>query len=111
LAKRKSEGQGVLLLTTVASQRQARKLAKALLTERLCACVSILPRLESLYWWNGRIEASTELLLLLKTTRRRAKSLERRLGALHPYEIPEILVVEPSRIAPAYARWLSLSVR
>jgi periplasmic divalent cation tolerance protein len=111
LVKRRSGKQGALVLTTVASQRQARELGKALLAERLCACVSILPRLESLYWWNDRIETSAELLLLLKTTRRRLKSLERRLGELHPYETPEILVLEPSRIAPAYARWLSASVR
>lgn len=111
MAKRRSGEQGVLVLTTVARQSQARKLAKALLAERLCACVSILPRLESLYWWNGRIEASAELLVLLKTTRRRLKSLERRLGELHPYEIPEILALEPYRISPAYARWLSASVR
>ena len=111
MAKRRSEERGVLVLTTVASQSQARKLAKALIAERLCACVSILPRVESLYRWNGRIEVSAELLLLVKTTRRGLKSLERRLGELHPYEIPEILALEPSRITPAYARWLSASVR
>ncbi len=97
------------MLTTVATRGQARKLARALLAERLCGCVSIVPQLESLYWWSGRIEASTELLLLLKTTRRGLKSLERRLAELHPYEIPEFLALEPSRFAPAYARWLAAS--
>lgn len=111
MAKQSSKERGVLVLTTVAKQSQARKLAKALIEERLCACVSIVPNLESLYHWNDRIESSGELLMLLKTTRRKLRSLERRLGELHPYEVPEILALEPSSIAPAYARWLSASTR
>jgi periplasmic divalent cation tolerance protein len=111
LTKRNSKEQGILVLTTVARPGQARKLANALLAERLCGCVSILPRVQSFYRWNDRIESSGELLLLFKTTRRKLKTLERRLGELHPYEVPEILALVPSSIAPAYARWLSASVR
>ncbi len=111
MASKRSEERGILVLTTVARPGQARKLAKALLAERLCGCVSILPRVQSLYRWNGRIEDSGELLLLLKTTRRKLKLLERRLGELHPYEVPEFLALEPASIAPAYARWLSASLR
>jgi len=111
LTRRSSKERGMLVLTTVAKQSQARKLAKALVEERLCGCVSIVPNVQSLYRWNGRIESSGELLLLLKTTRRKLKALERRLGELHPYEVPEMLALEPSSIAPAYARWLTASVR
>jgi periplasmic divalent cation tolerance protein len=102
---------GILLLTTVATQNQARRLAKVLLTERLCGCVTVLPKARSSYWWRDRIETAGEVLLLLKTARRKLPSLERRLGELHPYEVPEILALEPTRIAPAYARWLAASVR
>jgi periplasmic divalent cation tolerance protein len=100
LEKRKSKEQGVLVLTTVAKQSQARKLARVLVEERLCGCVSIVPDLESLYRWNDRIERSSELLLLLKTTRRKLRSLERRLGELHPLRFPRFSQSSPPRSRP-----------
>ncbi len=110
MAMRRTKEGGVLVLTTVAKPTQARKLAKALVEERLCACVSIVPSVQSLYRWNGRIESSGELLLLLKTTRRLLTRLERRLAELHPYEVPELLALEPAAIGRAYARWLAANV-
>jgi periplasmic divalent cation tolerance protein len=108
--KKRSEERGVLVLTTVATPAQARQLTRALLAERLCGCVSIVPGIQSLYRWKDRLETSPELLLILKSTRRNRKRLEQRIGELHPYEVPEILALEPASIAPAYARWLSDSV-
>ena len=99
------------MLSTVAKLGQARRLAKALLEERLCGCVSIVPAIQSLYWWKDRIEGSAELLLLVKTTRGKLGALRRRLEELHPYDVPEIVTLDPSSIAPAYARWLAESVR
>ena len=108
--KRSQEG-GVVVLSTVAKPGQARRLARTLLEERLCGCVSIVPAIRSLYWWKDRIEGSSELLLLVKTTRGKLGALRRRLEELHPYDVPELLTLTPSSIAPAYARWLAASVR
>jgi len=99
-----------LVLTTVAEPAQALRLAHVLLEERLCGCVSIVPAVQSVYRWKGRIEDQGELLLLIKTTRLRLKGLTARLQQLHPYEVPEVMALEPSRVGPAYARWLSDSV-
>jgi periplasmic divalent cation tolerance protein len=110
-SKRKTGPRGaVVVLTTVATRAQALALAKALLAERRCACVSILPEVRSLYRWKERVEDARELLLLIKTTRSGLGSLERRLIELHPYEVPEFLALEPSRVGTKYARWLAANV-
>jgi len=97
----------VLVLTTVATRAQALKLARTLLAERRCGCVSILPGVQSLYRWKGRVETAGELLLLLKTTRQELAGLERRFGELHPYEVPEVLAFDPLRVSAAYGEWLA----
>lgn len=97
----------MLALTTVGNVRAGKVLARALLAERLCACVSIVPSVRSLYRWKGRIEDAAEVLLLLKTTEGCLPALSRRLAQLHPYTLPEFVVLEPSRVSKSYARWLS----
>jgi periplasmic divalent cation tolerance protein len=96
----------LLVLITAANEREAKRLAEALITDRLASCVQILPRMESVYRWQGRIENETEILLLIKTTANKFEELERTARGLHTYDVPEILAVPVTRISEPYFKWL-----
>lgn len=100
-----------IVLSTAANPSQARRLAAALVRERVAACVNVVPRIESLYWWKGKVERAGESLLILKTSRSRLPRLFRKIKLLHPYEVPEILALPVSHGDPAYLRWLEESLR
>jgi periplasmic divalent cation tolerance protein len=97
-----------LVLVTCPTLPEARKISRSLLQKRLAACVNIhATPLESIYRWKGKIETAREHLLLIKTTTRRLKSLEREVLRLHSYETPEFLVLPISSGSRPYLRWLS----
>lgn len=96
-----------LLLTTCPDLRSARRLARALVEERLAACVNILPIEQSIYRWRGKIESARERLLVIKSERRVYRALERRVRALHPYELPEIIAVPVVAGHRRYLAWIS----
>ncbi len=98
-----------IALTTLEDEAQARTLARALVEERLAACVNIVAPITSVYRWQGNIEEAREVLLVLKTTEARLPELERRLLHLHPYEVPEFLVVEAASASAAWLAWLCRS--
>jgi len=87
-------------------KRGAHELVEALLRERLCACGNVVPGVVSHYWWNGALERSSEALLVLKTTRGLSTRLRERLVALHPYEVPEALVLETNGGHAPYLDWV-----
>lgn len=97
----------LLCLTTCPDPDSAGRLARALVEERLAACVSVLPGVQSTYRWQGTLEQASECLLLAKTTRERYPALQARLPALHPYELPELVAVESSAALPAYLQWVA----
>lgn len=97
----------LICLTTCPDADSAGRIARALVEEHLAACVNILPGLRSLYRWQGRIEDSAEVLLLIKTRAERYPALEARLCELHPYELPELLAVEADKGLPAYLQWVA----
>ncbi len=82
-------------------------IARALVDERLAACVNILPAMRSVYRWQGRVETAGESLLLAKTTDVRLPALRERILALHPYELPEVIAVEVAAGLPAYLDWVA----
>jgi periplasmic divalent cation tolerance protein len=86
-------------------------LARTLVDERLVACVNVLPPMQSIYRWEGAVEQATEHQLVMKTTEERVEALKARLVALHPYEVPEVLVLPIADGAEPYLRWLTESVR
>ena len=86
----------------------AAAVARTLLGEQLVACVSILPLMQSHYRWQGAIESAPEHQLLMKTTMACVEQLRERLATLHPYEVPEFLVIEASGGSEAYLEWLRL---
>jgi len=93
-----------LILSTCPNLRVAKRIAAALVNEELAACVNILPRLQSVYRWRGKVQQSaTEVLLLIKACGRDYARIEARIRTLHPYELPEIISVA---VAGGYSRYL-----
>lgn len=100
-----------LIVFCTCPEGDAHRIASALVDERLAACVNRLPAAESVYRWRGRVETATETLLIIKTTTDRYDELERRLRALHPYEVPEILAIPVVHGSPPYRQWLEDATR
>jgi periplasmic divalent cation tolerance protein len=96
----------VLALANAPDPQVAQRIARALVEERLAACVNILGACESVYRWQGAIEQATEVPLLIKTTRRRWTAMAARFVELHPFEVPELIAFAPDAILPAYAAWV-----
>ena len=99
-----------LVLTTFASPEDAEKIVRLLVEEKLAACGAIIPGARSIYLWEGKIADSQEAAVLLKTTVEEFPALEKRLMALHPYETPEIIAIDPASVSADYANWIMKSV-
>jgi periplasmic divalent cation tolerance protein len=95
-----------IVVTTVVSPEEAARLGQAMIEERLAACATILPVAHSIYRWQGKIESSTETVLLLKTELDRLAALDTRLHELHSYQTPEFLVLGVESGSQAYLAWL-----
>ena len=104
------EPPAVLVLTTLGADTDGAAFARRLVEERLAACVNVLPVMTSLYRWKGGVEQDREQQLVIKTTAERLPALEARFHALHPYEVPEFLVVPAAGGSAAYLAWVRASV-
>lgn len=104
------EDQLVIVLTTLPAGHDAEALARTLVDERLAACVNVLPAMVSCYRWEGRVQEDAERQLVIKTTRGCTGSLQHRLAALHPYDVPEFIVVSGADASKAYGAWVRASV-
>lgn len=102
----KIESRFAIVLVTVPDLKTARRLAKSALTARLIACANLVPRLESHYRWQGRLECGREVLMLLKTTRARLAALEKLMLDRHPYDTAEFIVLPVRGGAKRYLDWL-----
>ena len=96
----------IVVFVTAANGEEASRLAEMLVGAHLAACVQILPEMESVYRWQGKIERSSEVLLLAKTTRGKFDDLEREVRALHSYDTPEIVAVPIVAGSAPYLEWL-----
>jgi periplasmic divalent cation tolerance protein len=99
-----------VVLTTVGSADDAARLARAMVEQHAAACVNIIAPVRSVYRWEGEVVDEGEWLLLCKTTARGAAALKNALLARHPYQLPEVLVIEAGQLSDAYAAWLEESV-
>jgi len=99
-----------LVLVTAPNLKTARKLVRLALEARLVACGNIIPRIESHYWWKGRIERSAEMQILFKTTAAALHPLEALVIEHHPYDTPEIIALPLSKGTARYLKWIGTSV-
>ena len=105
-----SNPQVILVLTTIAAEADGAALGRALVDERLAACVNVLPAMTSVYRWKGQVEQDREQQVIIKTTRDRLAALEARVRELHSYELPEFLVIEAGGGSDGYLAWVGESV-
>ncbi len=100
-----------IVLVTAPDLKTARTLARAALKARLAACANLVPKMESHYWWQGKIESSAEILIIFKTRKSRLEALEKLMMARHPYDTPEFLVLTLAKGSRKYLKWLAASCR
>ena len=98
-----------VVLVTAPDLKTARKLAQAALTAKLVACANLVPKIESHYWWQGKLESSAEVLIVFKTTRAKLAALEKLVVALHPYDTPEFITLSLAEGNAKYLDWLAAS--
>jgi len=102
----------IVVLTTCGSQREALRLARALVENKLAACANIVQApVESIYRWKGKVESAKELLLIIKTSRARFRALEKKIRQMHSYKVPEIIAIPVASGSRDYLKWLSDSIR
>jgi periplasmic divalent cation tolerance protein len=102
--------EAIAVLMTAADGEEAGRLAEMLVEKRLAACVQILPEMESVYRWQGKVERQREVLLIAKTTSSKFEELEKEVRARHSYETPEIVAFPLSAGSDPYLEWLKTSV-
>ena len=100
-----------IVLSTAGSEDEARKIARHLVEQRLAACVNIVPRMESIYRWQGKLESSGEWLLLIKTTVERFPAVRDAIRDLHSYELPECIAISIEDGSSGYLEWIAQSVK
>jgi periplasmic divalent cation tolerance protein len=101
----------VIVLTTVPDGELGETIARALVDERLAACVNVHAAMTSVYRWEGRVERESERQLVIKTTRDRVPLVQTRITELHSYDLPEFLVLPVSNGSAAYLGWVAESAR
>jgi len=100
----------IMVLMTAGNREEAVRLADTLVVARLAACVQILPEIESIYHWEGKVERTPEILLLAKTTQANFAALESLVRSLHSYETPEIIALPITEASAPYLEWLTANV-
>ena len=98
--------QVLIVMTNLPNAQAASTLASALVEARLAACVNLLPAVQSVYRWQGKVERATEMTLLIKTTQRHYAALEAAIRAAHPYDLPEVIALPVTAGLPSYLQWV-----
>jgi len=101
----------LVILCTFPDPGQARQIGTVLVEAQLAACVNLLPAVESIYRWQGKLETAAETLAIFKTTAAAFPEFEKMLTELHPYDVPEIIALEPEKISETYRAWVCAEVR
>jgi len=100
----------VLVLTTAGSEAEAREIANELVERRLAACVNIVPRIQSVYRWEEKVETAEEFLLIIKTTKTRSADIKVAIRELHSYDLPECVVISMDDGSQEYLQWIEDSI-
>jgi periplasmic divalent cation tolerance protein len=99
-----------VVLITIKSRQGARKLAEQILQHRLAACITVIPQVDSLYWWEEKICNESEALMVIKTVKNRITALQDFVTKNHPYDTPQFVVLTPSSVSKPYQSWLESAV-
>jgi periplasmic divalent cation tolerance protein len=102
---------GAVVLVTAPSRAAGRRLAEALVRQRLAACVNLVPGVESVFRWAGRVDRCREVLLVMKTPLRRYRELQAAVRRLHPYRVPEVLALRAAAGLRSYVSWVAASTQ
>ena len=100
-----------IVLSTAGSEDEARKIAHHLVEQRLAACVNIIPRIESVYRWEGKVESNREYLLLIKTSSTMFPEVRDAILELHSYELPECVEIAVEDGSSEYLQWVEESLK
>jgi periplasmic divalent cation tolerance protein len=95
-----------IVLCTFPDAASARQIGTVLIEKQLAACVNLIPAVESIYRWQGKLESTTEVLAIFKTRAAVFPAFQRELSAIHPYDVPEIIAIEPAAVSESYAAWV-----
>lgn len=101
----------LIVLCTCPNNSSANQIAQHLVQEKLAACVNILPGLTSVYSWQGKVESSTEVQLIIKTEAKKFDALSEQINQLHPYDVPEIIALNIQQGDSNYLNWISESLK
>jgi periplasmic divalent cation tolerance protein len=101
----------LLILTTAGSESEAKRIAQMLVERRLAACVNIVPKILSVYRWEGKMESAEEYLLIAKTTRDKEVEVQAAIRELHSYELPECISIPIESASPEYLKWITDSLQ
>jgi len=96
----------VVILVTAPDGQVAQQLATKLVGERLVACANVLPGIQSVYWWEGEVQNSSEVLMLMKARKQDVDAVTERVRALHPYAVPEVIATDVVSGLEAYLNWV-----
>jgi periplasmic divalent cation tolerance protein len=108
---KKSAGQVLVILVTTANQEEAVRIGKEMVNAKLAACANIIPGIQSIYRWDGKVVQEQEVLLILKSIKRRYRALEKAIKTMHSYEIPEIIALPVKEGLDRYIGWVSRETR
>ena len=110
MRKKIEESTYIALFITTATAEEAQRISRALLEQRRAACVNIVPKVNSHFWWQGKIDSAQENLLIVKTTASQLNELVRLVKQLHSYEVPEIIAIPIVSGNQDYLEWISKEV-
>jgi periplasmic divalent cation tolerance protein len=98
-----------IVFVTCGSVGEARRIGRAVVEKKLAACANIVPGVESIYRWKGKVERAREVLVVIKTTAARSQELEREVRRLHSYDVPEFIVLRIAAGSKEYLAWIDAS--
>ena len=101
----------VVVLVTVQDDAEARKIAAGLLEAKLVACANLVPQIQSLFWWQGKIDQAQEVLVVLKTQARHVEAIIKKVKSLHSYDVPEVIALPIVAGNEDYLKWIDESVK
>ncbi|MFA5287299.1 MAG: divalent-cation tolerance protein CutA [Candidatus Omnitrophota bacterium] len=99
-----------VILVTAANKKEARRIAKALINNKLAACVNIISEVESLFYWKGKIDSAKETLLIIKSRKEKVPKIIKLVKSIHSYEIPEIISLPIAAGFRLYLKWIDESL-